>query len=535
MIQTEVLIIGCGIAGATTALQLARNPRRRITVITRESDPQESNSRYAQGGIVARGPDDTVELCVADILAAGAGASSPQAARILAEEGPSLLRDVLIEAAGVPFDREPDGELAWGQEAAHSRRRIVHVGDGTGQAIVTGMVAALRRCPNVTILTNATAVDLITFPHHARDPLAAYRPISCHGAYVFDRDERTIHRHLAGATVLATGGLGRIYRNTTNPPGARGDGLAVAHRAGARITNAEYIQFHPTALAAPGAEGFLISEAVRGEGGVLLSPDGRAFMAKYAPEWKDLAPRDVVARAIHHEMETHGYSHVLLDIATRMPADVIPVRFPNIHSKCLEVGIDITREPIPVVPAAHYSCGGVWVDEWSCSSIANLYAVGEVSCTGLHGANRLASTSLLEGLVWGNRAAQHIEALLDRTPAPGVPGRHEVPPWDESGLTADPDPALIQGDMQVIQNIMWHYVGLVRSADRLSRAIRELRHLWNEIETFYRTTKLSDGLIGLRNAVEVGLIVAQAARHNRQSRGCHYRSDSVSGEGDRLL
>jgi L-aspartate oxidase len=233
-------------------------------------------------------------------------------------------------------------------------------------------------------------------------------------------------------------------------------------------------------------------------------------------------------------METHGYSYVLLDIASRMPADAIRARFPNIYAECLRVGIDIAREPIPVVPAAHYCCGGVAVDEWGRSSIDNLYAVGEVSCTGLHGANRLASTSLLEGLVWGSRAAQHIETQLGQRP-PDVPSFDEVPPWDESGLIAEADPALIQGDMQTIQNIMWHYVGLVRSADRLSRAIRELRHLWNEIETFYRTTKLSDGLIGLRNAVEVALIVAQAARHNRQSRGCHYRTDSVSVEGDRLI
>jgi len=535
MIQAEVLIIGCGIAGATTALRLARDPKRQIIVITRAHDAAESNTRYAQGGIVARGPDDTADLSVADILAAGAGASSPRAARILAEEGPALLCEILMETAGVPFDREPDGDLAWGQEAAHSRRRILHVGDGTGQAIISGLIAALHRCPNVTLLPHATAVDLITFPHHSLDPLDTYRPISCHGAYIFDRDEHSVHRYAAAATVLATGGLGRIFRNTTNPHGARGDGLALAHRAGARIVNAEYIQFHPTALAVPGAEGFLISEAVRGEGGVLLSPDGRAFMAKYAPEWKDLAPRDVVARAIHHEMETHGYSHVLLDIASHMPATELAARFPNIYAKCLDAGIDITREPVPVVPAAHYSCGGVWVDEWGRSSIENLYAVGEVSCTGLHGANRLASTSLLEGLVWGNRAAQQIEQRLNQGAAPAIPGRDDVPPWDESSLVAEADPALIQGDMQNIQNIMWHYVGLVRSADRLSRAIRELRHLWNEIETFYRATKLSDGLIGLRNAVEVALIVAEAARHNRQSRGCHYRSDSVSVAGDRLL
>ena len=441
----------------------------------------------------------------------GPAPARPQRPASWRKKGPALLQEILVETAGIHFDSQPDGEPEYGQEAAHSRRRILHVGDGTGQAIMTGLIAAMRRCPNITILTNMTAVDLITFPHHSRDPLSTYEPVVCHGAYAFDRKERTVHRYIAAATILATGGLGRIYRNTTNPPGARGDGLAMAHRAGARIVNAEYVQFHPTTLAVPGAEGFLISEAVRGEGGVLLTPDGRAFMADYSPEWKDLAPRDVVARAIHHQMETHGYSYVLLDIASHMEADAIRARFPNIYAKCLQAGIDITSEPIPVVPAAHYFCGGVLVDEWGQSNIQNLYAVGEISCTGLHGANRLASTSLLEGLVWGDRAARHIADRLDTASMQDLPGREDVPPWDESGLVADADPALIQGDMQTIQNIMWHYVGLARNAERLSRAIRELRHLWNEIETFYRTTKLSDGLIGLRNAVEVSLIIAQAA------------------------
>lgn len=530
---TDVLIIGSGIGGAAAALELARNPNRRIILLTREHDPCESNTRYAQGGIIGRGPDDSADLLVKDILEAGAGASLPSAARLLAEEGPRLLEEVLIRTVGVQFDRAPNGDLEYGQEAAHSRRRILHVGDGTGRAISQALMEAIRQRPNIELMTGFTAVDLITSPHHSPSPLDVYRPIACHGAYVFDRQQRTIHRTLAACTILATGGLGRLYRNTTNPPGARGDGLAMAHRAGARIVNAEYIQFHPTALAVPGAEGFLISEAVRGEGGILLTPEGQPFMEKYAPEWKDLAPRDVVARAIHREMEEHGYSYVLLDIASRLPADKIKSRFPNIYAECARVGVDITREPIPVVPAAHYSCGGVLVDEWGRSSIANLYAVGEVACTGLHGANRLASTSLLEGLVWGTRAGRDIETRLT-TAAPALPAPGDIPRWDESGLTDDSDPALIQGDMQTIQNIMWHYVGLIRSGDRLSRAIRELRHLQNEIETFYRATRLSDGLIGLRNAVEVALLIAQAARHNRQSRGCHYRADAAAG-GDRLL
>jgi len=530
---TDILIIGSGIAGAAAALRLAQNPERKIILITREVDPEESNTRYAQGGIIHRGPGDSADQLVADILSAGAGASLPSAAQILADEGPGLLQKTLIETAKVEFDHTSDGELDYGKEAAHSKRRILHVGDGTGAAISRGLITALGRMPNIELLPNATAVDLITYPHHSRDPLDTYKPVECHGAYVFDRNGKAIHRTLSAVTVLATGGLGRLYRNTTNPAGARGDGLAMASRAGARIINAEYVQFHPTALAVPGAEGFLISEAVRGEGGKLLTPEGKPFMEKYSPDWKDLAPRDVVARAIHMEMEAHDYSYVLLDIASQMPAGDIRNRFPNIHAKCLRVGLDISREPIPVVPAAHYFCGGVAVDEWGQSSIGNLFSIGEVSCTGLHGANRLASTSLLEGLVWGDRAARKIEQILNANP-PNVPAMESVPSWDESGLTQDSDPALIQGDMQTIQNIMWHYVGLIRSGDRLSRAIRELRHMQNEIETFYRVTKLSDGLIGLRNAVEVALVIAQAARHNRQSRGCHYRTDAVE-TGDRLL
>jgi L-aspartate oxidase len=521
-LQSDVLIIGCGIAGASAALRLARDRQREITVITRADDAQESSTRYAQGGIVTLGEEDSAELLVKDILSAGAGLSLPSAASILAAEGPGLVREALVETASVAFDQTQDGQLAFGQEAAHSRPRILHVGDATGKAIIQALIAALQSLPNVHVVTSASAVYLITFPHHARDPLTVYQPINCHGAYVFERTQRTVRRYLAGATVLATGGLGRIYRYTTNPRGARGDGLAMAYRAGARVINAEYVQFHPTALALPDGEGFLISEAVRGEGGRLLTPEGRPFMADYAPKWGDLAPRDVVARAIHHEMIEHGYPHVLLDIYSVMPADQIRERFPTIYSRCLSLGIDITHQPIPVVPAAHYFCGGVWTDEWGRTTIRNLYAVGEVACTGVHGANRLASTSLLEGLVWGDRAARDVAA---RGSAPVVQAE-EVPRWEEEGLEEEADPALIWRDMRTIQHTMWHYVGLARSGRRLARAVGDLNHLQEEIDDFYRTTRLNDALIGLRHSVQAALIVAEAAQRNRKSRGCHYRDDS---------
>ncbi|MBN1180391.1 MAG: FAD-dependent oxidoreductase, partial [Anaerolineae bacterium] len=328
-IESDVLIIGCGIAGAAAALHLSQDRQRQVTIVTRAAEPEESNTRYAQGGIVSLGEDDSAALIVKDVLAAGAGLSLPSAVDVLAEEGPGLVRQVLIETAGVPFDRTKDGALAFGREGAHSRPRILHVGDATGRAIIQALIAVLQERPNVRIVTNATAVDLITFPHHARDPLAVYNPVTCHGAYIFDRTTRAVNRYLAGATILATGGLGRIYRHTTNPKGSRGDGLAMAYRAGARVINAEYVQFHPTALAVVDGEGFLISEAVRGEGGRLLTPDGRSFMKDYAPQWGDLAPRDVVARAIHREMIERDYPHVLLDIHSVLSPTRIRERFPT--------------------------------------------------------------------------------------------------------------------------------------------------------------------------------------------------------------
>lgn len=523
-IQTHTLIVGCGIAGAAAALRLSDDPDHEITVITRARVATNSNTGWAQGGIVTRGLDDSPELLVEDILNAGAGLSSPKAARLLAEEGPDLVRSVLMERCGVQFDRDPNGELVYGLEAAHSTRRIVHVGDMTGSAIADKMLETLEARPNVRLLLQHTAVDLITFPHHALDPLAVYEPTTCHGVYALDRETGEVIRILAGYTVLATGGLGQIFRNTSNPRGARGDGLAMAARAGVHILNMEYVQFHPTTLSVRGAPNLLISEAVRGEGGVLLTPDGEPFMHRYAPDWKDLAPRDVVARAIHMEMLENGYEHVYLDIASKHPAFFIRERFPQIVENCARFGIDVTSEPIPVVPAAHYSCGGVLVDEWGRTNFDGLYAVGEVSCTGLHGANRLASTSLLEGLVWGDRAARDV---LDNPRDPIDDAR--VPGWVYRG-DSDPDPALLEGDMTTIRNVMWHYVGLVRTEERLARAQRELRHLWHEIEDFYRANRLNDPLIGLRNAVQVARMVTYAASRNKISRGAHYRADSLAVE-----
>ncbi len=518
LIETDVLIIGCGIAGGTAALQLAEQGLS-VHVVTRAQEPQESNTYYAQGGIIYRGGEDTPELLAEDILHAGAGLCHPKAVATLAQEGPELVKDLLLDRLHVPFDRTESGELSLTREGGHSMPRILHAADVTGKAIETEMVKALRAHPQITLLTGHTAVDLLTPSHHSLNRLAVYSRQTCTGAYLLNQAEERVIRCLAKKTILATGGLGQIFLRSTNPAGARGDGIAMANRAGSREINAEFIQFHPTTFHHTLASHFLITEAVRGEGARLVHANGKPFMEEYAPKWKDLAPRDIVARAIHQEMLKRDLSNVYLDLCSYIPKERILSHFPNIYEQCLEYDIDITQDLVPVVPAAHYSCGGVWVNKWGRTTIRHLYAVGEVACTGLHGANRLASSSLLEGLVWGNRAAQHI---LRHFPTAYVPYAADIPPWQDEGREP-PDPALITQDMSRIKHTMWNYVGLIRTSPRLRRAIRDLRSLENEIEQFYRESRMTDSLIGLRNAVRTAIIVTFAAWENKRSMGSHYR------------
>ncbi len=517
-IQTDVLVIGSGIAGAVTALRLADSGIK-VTIATRANRPEESNTYYAQGGIVYTAQEDSRELLADDIIRAGAGYSNPRAVGILAEEGPRLAREILMDKVKVPFDRAENDELSLVREGGHSINRIAHATDATGRAIEISLMNYLGHHPNVTFLTGHTAVDLLTPAHHSTNRLNVYAPISCAGAYLLDQESGKVVRCLARKTVLATGGLGQIYLRTTNPVGSRGDGLSMAYRAGARVVNCEFVQFHPTTFYQPNAPSFLISEAVRGAGARLVDAEGRPFMDKYAPQWKDLAPRDVVSRSIHQEMLSKDVTNVYLDLRSYLSREKIGELFPSIREQCLLYGVDIATDLVPVVPAAHYFCGGVWVDEWGRSSVSSLYAVGEVACTGLHGANRLASTSLLEGLVWGVRAAEDVERSIGDAADPGT---YDIPLWEDTG-TINADPALISQDMSVLKHIMWNYVGLVRTTRRLGRAIRELRHLESEIESFYRAVRLTDDLIGLRNAVRAGLIVALSAWENKNSVGCHYR------------
>lgn len=519
LLETEVLIIGCGIAGGTAALTLV-DAGVPVTVVTRGQAPAEtSNTFWAQGGIIYTGVEDSPNLLVEDVVRAGAGHCYEPAVRLLAEAGPGAVRRVLIERLGVPFDHTGNGDLSLTLEGGHTLPRIIHAADATGQAIEIALLNALRQHPNITLLTGYSAVDLLTPSHHSLNRLRVYESRSCVGAYLLDQANGRVLRCLAKKTVLATGGLGQIFLRTTNPAGARGDGLAMAYRTGVRVINAEFVQFHPTAFYHQAAARFLVTEAVRGAGARLVDGNGTPFMDRYDPVWKDLAPRDIVARSIHREMLLHDVPNVYLDLRSYVPREEILQHFPTLYARSLEFGIDITADLVPVVPAAHYFCGGIWVDLWGQTERQHLYAIGEVACTGVHGANRLASTSLLEGLVWGERAGQHI---LQALPGQSQPDADEIPSWIDAG-NETADPALISQDLSSIKHIMWNYVGLARTAPRLERALRELRQLETEIEQFYRKTRLTDELIGLRNAVRTALIVTAAAWQNKRSMGCHLR------------
>jgi L-aspartate oxidase len=517
-ISTDILILGSGIAGGIAAIQLAEAGLK-VTLVTRSDEPEESNTLYAQGGIIYKGDKDTPKLLMEDIKRAGSGHSNPKTVQIISENGPALVEKILLDKLSVQFDRSENGEFSFVKEGSHSVARILHSKDKTGEIIQKAIIENLKKNPNIRLLTGHTAVDLLTPSHHSSNRLAVYESHSCSGAYLFHQAKDKVIRVLAKKTILATGGLGHIYLRTSNPSWARGDGLAMAYRAGARVINCEFIQFHPTTFHYKQAPHFLISESVRGEGAKLVDHKRAPFMKKFDSEWEDLAPRDVVSRAIHDVMFVNDVPNVYLDFHSFIDSSEIKEKFPTIFNNCLEYGIDITKEEVPVVPGAHYSCGGVWVDDWGRTTIQNLYAVGEVACTGVHGANRLASASLLEGLVWGYLSAQHIAKDIQKV---GIPNAKYFPPWHDQGLE-EPDPALTSQDMSSIKNIMWNYVGLVRSSHRLARALRELRNLEFEVERFYRVSKLTDSLIGLRNAVRVGIIITSAAWANKKSMGCHYR------------
>ena len=503
----DVLIIGSGLAGLTLALRLA--PSRSVCLITKR-ELNDSASHRAQGGIAAvLADDDTIEEHIRDTLIAGAGLCDPVVTRSVVEHGRETIEWLIGQ--GVPFTREDDDSgYHLTREGGHSRRRIIHAADATGHAVQETLAQKVRTHPNITVLENHIAVDLITARKLGK------RKNRCLGAYVLDKSSHKVLTIGAPYTVLATGGTGKVYLYTTNPDVATGDGVAMAWRAGCRVANMEFIQFHPTCLYHPQAKSFLITEAVRGEGGILMLPDGNRFMQDHDPR-AELAPRDVVARAIDFEMKKRGIDCVYLDISHK-PADFILSHFPTIYRRCLELGIDITKQPIPVVPAAHYSCGGVMTDHNGGTDIPNLYAIGETACTGLHGANRLASNSLLECLVFADAAAKDILAQVPAEPL-------ELPNWDESRVTDADEEVVITHNWDELRRFMWNYVGIVRTDKRLERALHRIHLLRDEVHEFYSHFRINNDLIELRNLLQVAELIVKSAMERHESRGLHYSKD----------
>jgi L-aspartate oxidase len=504
---TDILVIGGGAAGLAAALHLA--PHGRVTVLCK-GGIDAASSTWAQGGIAAvTDPEDSLDSHIDDTLTAGAGLCDADAVRFTVQHAPDVIAQLV--SWGVRFDGD-NNHYHLTREGGHSFRRILHVADATGRAIIETLTQQVLDHPNVTLMRDRVAIDLINlskFGRHAN---------RCAGAYVLNRSSGHVELFQARFVVLATGGASKVYLYTSNPDSSTGDGIAMAWRAGCRIANMEFNQFHPTCLYHPHAKSFLISEAVRGEGGILQLPDGDRFMHRFDPRL-ELAPRDVVARAIDHEMKRTGADCVYLDISHR-PRDFIHNHFPTIARRCLELGIDITREPIPVVPAAHYTCGGVLVDQHGATDIPSLYAIGEVSCTGLHGANRLASNSLLECLVFARSASEHIIQRLDE-PYPEA----SLPHWDESQVTDSDEDVVIAHNWEELRRFMWDYVGIVRTDKRLQRAQRRLDLLRQEIHEYYSHYRVSNDLIELRNLVHVAELIVRSALARQESRGLHYNLD----------
>ena len=517
----DVLIVGSGLAGLSAAMHLA--PTHRIAILTKRS-MSDGSSGWAQGGIAAvLGEGDTFASHVDDTLVAGAGLSDPEATRFVVEHAPESIE--WLRQLGVPFSQE-DGHLHLTREGGHSARRIVHVTDATGAAVQSTLIEHVRRTPNISLFEHHTLVDLITSDKlgladdgkkNSSDKASAGN--RCLGLYALDEKTDEVLTFRAPRTILATGGAGKVYLYTTNPDTATGDGIAAAWRAGCRVTNMEFIQFHPTCLFHPSVKSYLITEAVRGEGGRLLLPPsagGTRFMPEHDPR-AELAPRDIVARAIDFEMKKHGVDCVYLDIS-HQPEAFILEHFPNIYARCLELGIDITKQPIPVVPAAHYTCGGIHTDLAGRTDLAGLHAIGETAYTGLHGANRLASNSLVECMVFAHAAAQDIRAH-------SMPLPPAVPAWDDSQVTDADESVVISHNWEELRRFMWDYVGIVRTNKRLERASHRIRLLQEEIQEFYSAFHVSRDLLELRNLVQVADLIVRSAQLRHESRGLHFSRD----------
>jgi L-aspartate oxidase len=520
---SDFLVIGSGIAGLRFAIEAARSGS--VIVVTKKKDT-ESNTNYAQGGIACvADPSDSFERHIDDTLRTGRGLCHDDAVELLVSEGPERLRELI--AWGVEFTTSNRSramnKLDLGREGGHSVNRIVHARDLTGKEIENALLAKAKSASTITLLEDHCLVELIT-QHHLR----GVHGNSCFGAYVLNTRTRAIEPIIARQTCLATGGAGRVYLHTSNPAIATGDGVATAYRAGATIANMEFIQFHPTTLYHTKGDSFLISEALRGYGAVLRNSRGEEYMARYH-SMKSLAPRDIVAQATDHEIKISGQPYVYLDIR-HQPASRTRRKFPNISARCRSLGIDITKDLIPVVPAAHYICGGILVDLDGRSSISHLYACGEAACTGVHGANRLASNSLLEALVFAHRAAQRAARELVSAPRINV---RRAPCWDDSGTSDNEEWVLLSHNFNELRSIMWDYVGIVRSTLRLRRAMRRIRLLEKETEDFYRRTKITEQLLELRNLVTVAKLVSLCAQKRKESRGLHYTTD-YPGTNDRF-